>query len=127
MRARGAEPTSDVPPPDYKMDPDAYFLVDAKSGVTGAGIATLQTIPEAPPGNAHLVAPHGTVDAGAAGIRVSGNLFIAAHHVENAFNIQVQGITPGHSDGGAQCRRADRRVEHRRGRCRGCDRGRQIA
>ncbi|GGF46910.1 hypothetical protein GCM10011611_61660 [Aliidongia dinghuensis] len=91
----GAKTTSDVPPPDYKMDPDGHFQLDAKSEVTGAGIATLQTIPDAPRGNVYLIAPRGTVDAGAAGIRVSGDLAIAALHVENAFNIQVQGTAYG--------------------------------
>ncbi|MEW6438309.1 MAG: filamentous hemagglutinin family protein [Pseudomonadota bacterium] len=91
----GAKTSSDVPPPLYKVDPDFYFTLDAKSEVTGAGIATLQTIPRAPRGNVYLIAPRGTVDAGAAGIRVSGNLDIAALQVLNAFNIQVQGATEG--------------------------------
>jgi hypothetical protein len=47
------------------------------------------------PGNVDLIAPRGTVDAGAAGIRVSGNLNIAALQALNAFNIQVQGVTTG--------------------------------
>jgi hypothetical protein len=63
--------------------------------VTGAGIATLQTKPSSPRGNVHLIAPRGTVDAGAAGIRVSGDLNIAALSVVNAFNIRVQGATVG--------------------------------
>jgi hypothetical protein len=48
-----------------------------------------------PVGNANLVAPRGTVDAGAAGIRVTGNLNIPALFVANAFNVQVQGTTVG--------------------------------
>ncbi len=51
----------------------------------------MQTIPGALPGDINLLAPRGTVDAGAAGIRVSGNLNVAALHVLNADNIQVQG------------------------------------
>jgi hypothetical protein len=43
----------------------------------------------------NLIAPRGTVDAGAAGIRFSGNLNIASLYVTNAFNIQVQGVTTG--------------------------------
>lgn len=91
----GAKTSSDVPSPNFKMNPDAYFQVDAKSQVTGAGIATLQTKPQAPRGNIYLIAPRGTVDAGAAGIRVSGDISVAALHVENAFNIQVQGSAMG--------------------------------
>jgi filamentous hemagglutinin family protein len=62
---------------------------------TGAGIATLNPIPQVPPGNVNLVAPVGFVDAGQAGIRVSGNLNIAAVQIINAANIQVQGTATG--------------------------------
>ncbi len=48
-----------------------------------------------PVGNADLVAPRGTVDFGAAGVRVSGNLNVAALQVLNTFNVQVQGTTAG--------------------------------
>ncbi|WP_208227043.1 filamentous haemagglutinin family protein [Brenneria izadpanahii] len=62
---------------------------------TGAGIATLNPIPEVPAGDVDLVAPLGTIDAGEAGIRVSGNVNIAALRVVNAENIQVQGESTG--------------------------------
>ena len=48
-----------------------------------------------PKGDVDLVAPLGTVDPGEAGIRVSGNINIAALHVVNAANIQVQGESKG--------------------------------
>ncbi len=41
------------------------------------------------------MAPRGTVDAGDAGIRVSGNLVVAAAHVANADNVQVKGESVG--------------------------------
>jgi filamentous hemagglutinin len=62
---------------------------------TGAGIATLIGVPGVPPGNVDLFAPRGTIDAGQAGIRVSGNLTIAALQVLNIANIQVQGTSVG--------------------------------
>lgn len=62
---------------------------------TGAGIATLNPIAEVPPGDIDLIAPLGTIDAGEAGIRVSGNVNIAALQVVNAANIQVQGDAKG--------------------------------
>ncbi|MBX4378107.1 filamentous hemagglutinin family protein, partial [Mycobacterium tuberculosis] len=40
-------------------------------------------------------APLGTIDAGEAGIRVSGNINLAALQVLNAANIQVQGESKG--------------------------------
>ena len=67
----------------------------AVGGVAGAGIATLQTLPEDPLGNVVLVAPRGTVDAGDAGIRVSGDIFVAAQSVANADNIRVGGASVG--------------------------------
>jgi filamentous hemagglutinin family protein len=88
---QGAKTTEVVPPPTYLCDPDAYCLLNALGEVSGAGIATLQTVPDAPPGDVYLIAPRGTVDAGDAGIRVSGNLVVAAAAVANADNIQVQG------------------------------------
>lgn len=76
---------------------DAYGNVALSPTVpsSGAGIATLAPIPEVPAGNINLVAPLGIVDAGEAGIRVSGNLNIAALQVINAANIQVQGTATG--------------------------------
>nr|WP_279237602.1 filamentous haemagglutinin family protein [Dyella sedimenti] len=88
---QGAKTTAEIPPPTYLCDIDAWCRIDARGQVSGAGIATLQTIPGAPTGNVYLIAPRGTVDAGDAGIRVSGNLIVAAAQVANADNIQVQG------------------------------------
>jgi filamentous hemagglutinin family protein len=92
---QGAKTVADIPPPTYLCDLNAFCLIDARGEVTGAGIATLQTIPGAPTGNVYLIAPRGTVDAGDAGIRVSGNLVVAAAQVLNADNIQVQGTKIG--------------------------------
>ena len=92
---QGAKTVAVIPSPTYLCDLDAFCLIDAKGEVSGAGIATLQTTPGAAPGNVYLVAPRGTVDAGDAGIRVSGNLVVAAAQVLNAVNIQVQGTKIG--------------------------------
>jgi filamentous hemagglutinin len=76
---------------------NAYGQVTKTSATpqTGAGIATLIGVPGVPPGNVDLFAPRGTIDAGQAGIRVSGNLTIAALQVLNIANIQVQGTSVG--------------------------------
>jgi filamentous hemagglutinin family protein len=92
---QGAKTSSEVPPPIFLCDMDAWCRVDARGQVSGAGIATLQSIEGAPAGDAYLIAPRGTVDAGDAGIRVSGNIVIAAARVANADNIQVKGETIG--------------------------------
>jgi len=62
---------------------------------TGGGIGVLATVKGVPPGDVDLVAPLGSVDAGDAGIRVSGNLNIAANHVFNSANIAVGGSSAG--------------------------------
>ncbi|SFS13496.1 filamentous hemagglutinin family N-terminal domain-containing protein [Dyella sp. OK004] len=88
---QGAKTTAEIPPPNYLCTIDAWCRLDARGQVSGAGIATLQTVSGAPEGSVYLIAPRGTVDAGDAGIRVSGNLIVAAARVANADNIQVQG------------------------------------
>lgn len=92
---KGAKTSVSAPPPKYACDLDFYCIADLKGEVSGAGIATLQSLPGVPVGDANLIAPRGTVDAGAAGIRVSGNLNIASLYVANVFNITVQGKTIG--------------------------------
>ncbi|WP_245982618.1 filamentous haemagglutinin family protein [Trinickia fusca] len=92
---KGSKSVADTPAPQYVCDANHYCTVDTRGEVVGAGIATLQTVPGAPSGDANLVAPRGTVDAGDAGIRVSGNLNVAALHVANADNIQTQGTQTG--------------------------------
>src|SRR5580658_456591 len=91
----GAKTSVSAPPPIFDCDIDWICSADIKGAVSGAGIATLQSLPGVPVGNANLITPRGTVNAGAAGVRVSGNLNIAALQVLNAFNIQVQGVTTG--------------------------------
>ncbi len=91
---KGAKTSADTPAPQYVCDANHYCTVDARGQVTGAGIATLQSIPGAPKGTVNLIAPRGTVDAGDAGIR-AGNLNVAALRVVNADNIQVTGKATG--------------------------------
>jgi filamentous hemagglutinin family protein len=92
---KGAKTSVSLPPPLYACDIDFICEADIKGFVSGAGIATLQSLPDVPVGDANLIAPRGTVDAGAAGIRVSGNINIAALAVANAANIDVQGKATG--------------------------------
>ena len=72
------------------------------TGETGSGIQTLTSDPDglgplkAPrPGNVYLFAPAGTIDAGEAGIRSSGNIVLNAQTVLNAPNISAGGTTAG--------------------------------
>jgi filamentous hemagglutinin len=82
-------------PPQFTVDPYGNVTKAPVTPQTGAGIATLIGVPGVPPGNVDLFAPHGTIDAGDAGIRVSGNVTLQALQILNAGNIQVQGTSIG--------------------------------
>jgi Filamentous haemagglutinin family outer membrane protein len=92
---RGSKTTVLFTPPKRTYDNYGNITLAPTVPSSGAGIATLNPIPEVPPGNIDLIAPLGTIDAGEAGIRVSGNLNLAALQIVNAANIQVQGTTTG--------------------------------
>jgi Filamentous haemagglutinin family outer membrane protein len=92
---RGAQTTLSLPPLQVVFNSDDYQSVDLGGLVSGAGIAVVQTSKLAAKSNAFLLAPRGTVDAGEAGIRVSGNLVVAAVQVLNTGQIQVGGTSTG--------------------------------
>ncbi len=85
-----------APPTRVLIDPQSGDVRTDLAGLaTGGGIGVLETVAGVPPSDVDLVAPTGTVNAGDAGIRVSGNLNIAAVLVLNAGNIQVGGTSAG--------------------------------
>ncbi|MBB32004.1 MAG: hemagglutinin [Gemmatimonadetes bacterium] len=92
---RGSKTTVIYTPPRREYDNWGNVSLAPVVPSSGAGIATLNPIAEVPPGDIDLLAPLGTIDAGEAGIRVSGNVNIAALQVINAANIQVQGESSG--------------------------------
>jgi hypothetical protein len=92
---RGAKTTVIYTPPKRVYDKYGNVVLSPQVPSTGAGIATLNPIPEVLPGDIDLIAPLGTIDAGEAGIRVSGNVNLAALQIVNAANIQVQGTSSG--------------------------------
>ncbi len=92
---RGSKTTVVYTPPKREYDQWGNVALSSVVPSTGAGIATLAPIPEVPAGDIDLIAPLGTIDAGEAGIRVSGNVNLAALQVINAENIQVQGEATG--------------------------------
>ncbi|NWE16412.1 filamentous haemagglutinin family protein [Pseudomonas yamanorum] len=92
---RGSKTTVVYTPPKRVYDNWGNVTLSPAVPSTGAGIATLNPIPEVPAGDIDLIAPLGTIDAGEAGIRVSGNINIAALRVVNAANIQTQGKSSG--------------------------------
>lgn len=92
---RGAKSTIIYTPPRRTVDAYGNVRLAPVVPSSGAGIATLNPVPDVAPGNIDLIAPLGTIDAGEAGIRVSGNINLAALQVLNAANIQVQGTSTG--------------------------------
>ncbi|RTQ37370.1 filamentous hemagglutinin N-terminal domain-containing protein [Variovorax gossypii] len=92
---RGSKTTVVYTPPKREYDQWGNVTLSSNVPSTGAGIATLAPIPEVPAGDIDLIAPLGTIDAGEAGIRVSGNVNLAALQVVNAANIAVKGESAG--------------------------------
>jgi len=70
-------------------------FVNPINDVAGSGIGQLLTTPGLKAGLVNLIAPNGAVNAGDAGIRVAGNLNIAAVQVIGANNITVSGTATG--------------------------------
>ena len=97
----GPKTSSNFPPVVVNTDYNGFSVEDRRGAATGAGIAAFQPSADAEAPNIFLIAPRGTVDAGAAGIRVSGNLNIAAQTVANADNISVGGASVGLSTAAA--------------------------
>jgi hypothetical protein len=92
---RGAK-TARVPSaPEVQTDIDAVTRILEKADISGSGIGTIVGFTGVEEGDVHLIAPEGTVNAGDAGVRVSGNLNIAALFVLNANNFQVSGEVKG--------------------------------
>lgn len=92
---RGSKTTVLYTPPKRVYDNMGDVALSPSVPSSGAGIATLAPLPEVPGGDIDLVAPLGTIDAGEAGIRVSGNVNFAALAIVNAANVQVQGKSTG--------------------------------
>ncbi|WP_246893167.1 filamentous haemagglutinin family protein [Achromobacter xylosoxidans] len=92
---RGAKTTVVYTPPRREYDAMGNVVMAPQAPSSGAGIATLNPIPEVPRGDIDLIAPLGTIDPGEAGVRSSGNVNVAALHVVNAANIQAQGSSAG--------------------------------
>jgi filamentous hemagglutinin len=92
---KGAKSASGAPPPVIETDASGNLFVDPSNAVSGSGIGQLLTVPGIKAGLVNLIAPKGVVNAGDAGIRVAGNLNIAAVEVIGASNIQVAGTATG--------------------------------
>jgi len=96
--AAGNAPKTVVTAPPTRVVIDATSAAvqtDLGGLATGGGIGVLASVEGVMAGDVDLIAPVGVVDAGDAGIRVTGNLNIAATAVLNASNIAVGGSAAG--------------------------------
>lgn len=91
---RGSKTAAATPPPQLRAVGDG-FVLDVSGSVSGSGIGTLKTRPDTREGDVRLYAPNGQIDAGDAGIRVSGNFEVGAQRVIGADNISVGGASSG--------------------------------
>jgi len=92
---QGPRTSANFPPVVLRFTPNAFSEVDTAGAVAGAGIAAFQPRPDIPAPDVILVAPAGTVDAGDAGVRAAGNVFIAAAQVANSAGISAGGTITG--------------------------------
>ena len=92
---RGKKTDVDFKPLTVQFDPQDLQTINLNGLVSGAGIGAVQSTPDAPQATVSLIAPRGTVDAGDAGLRSSGNLNIKANRVLNAANIAAAGSVSG--------------------------------
>ncbi len=89
-----------APPTRVIIDPQSGSVETDLAGLaTGGGIGVLATVRGVDPGDVDLIAPSGTIDAGDAGIRVTGNINLAAVQVVNAGNIAAGGTSTGGGGG----------------------------
>jgi hypothetical protein len=92
---RGAKTSRSGLSPEVLIDDDGNTVIRERADKSGSGIGTVQGFEGVPPGDLDLWAPSGVVNAGDAGIRVSGNLTIAALQVVGVANIDVKGESKG--------------------------------
>lgn len=92
---QGPRSASAFPPVTVRFDQNGRSEVDSAGSVSGAGIGAFKQLPSDPSSTIILVAPVGEVDAGDAGVRASGNVFVAAARVANADNFSADGTLSG--------------------------------
>jgi hypothetical protein len=92
---KGAKTVQAIQPPNVSYDSYGNITITPYGPASGSGLAVLRALPTAPASKADLISFIGIVNAGDAGIRVSGDLNIAAVAVLNAGNIQVGGTATG--------------------------------
>ncbi|MFM9976623.1 MAG: filamentous hemagglutinin family protein [Sphingomonadaceae bacterium] len=92
---QGPKSAANFPPVTVRFGLNGLPVVDTAGGIVGAGIGAFKQSPTDPDSRIVLVAPVGEVDAGDAGVRASGDIFVAAARVANADNFKAGGTISG--------------------------------
>lgn len=90
----GSKTEISTPPPALVVR-DGQLVLDTSNSVSGSGIAVLKSRDDTPSADMSLFAPEGTIDAGDAGLRSTGNITLGARVILNANNIQAAGSVTG--------------------------------
>jgi filamentous hemagglutinin family protein len=90
---KGAKTTVDFKPLSVNFDPSDLQTINLNGLVSGAGIGTIQSTPDAPTASVYAIAFRGTFNAGDAGARGSGSIHITAARCENCGNINTPSLT----------------------------------
>lgn len=91
---RGAKTQVATPPPVLVIR-NGQIVVDTSNAVTGSGIGVLASQDDTPASDMDLFAPDGTIDAGDAGLRSTGNIKLGAAIILNSANISAGGAVSG--------------------------------
>jgi filamentous hemagglutinin len=92
---RGAKTTAYAPAPTLITKDNGTVEYDSSAAASGSGIGVLVTDVHVARGDIDLIAPHGAIDAGEAGIVASGDIYLPALQVIGSDNISVQGRAAG--------------------------------
>ena len=83
------------PPVTYALSNDGRISYTVNPSFTGSGISTQKGAPDAPASSVDLYAPDGIINAGDAGIRSSGAIYLGAREIRGAENIRADGEIKG--------------------------------
>ena len=83
------------PPVTYALNDDGNISYTINPSFSGSGISTQKGAPDAPISSVDLYAPDGIINAGDAGIRSSGAIYLGALEIRGAENIRADGEIKG--------------------------------
>jgi hypothetical protein len=92
---KGRKSSLTTPPSTYQLSLDGSISYQVNPSFTGSGISTQKGTPDAVASDVDLYAPNGTINAGDAGIQVSGNVYLGALFILGADNISAGGEIKG--------------------------------